>query len=377
MKARINLDANAGLSPSAPIITRTLKQLEGCLNPSSLHRPGQRARALIERAREIVRAFVGAERDDKIIFTSGATEANSLALYGALAHNPGGILSTKIEHHSVLEVLENLSVRGVKVELLSPTSRGICLDDFEAKLSSDFALISVMAANNETGLVLPLAAIARLARSRIKPVLVHSDAVQMFGRQACTIGSLEVDMLTLSGHKLGAFAGVGCLVARDHVSIDPQLRGGPQEGRLRAGTENLIGIASLAEAITELAANVSQRHDAMNKRREYLWSALSQRCKAAERMFAADVTLPNTLSLRFPNTLSADLLVALDLRAISVSAGSACASGRPEPSHVLLAHGLSMQEAREVIRISLCGDEAFEDLDYVAREIAACLDNTT
>lgn len=362
--------------PSADLASHVFELVRGCLNPSSLHRPGQRARALVEEAREVVRSFVGAERKDKIIFTSGATEANSLALYGALAARQsisaklGRVISTMIEHHSVLEVLQELSGRGTKVELVSPAAAAISSDQFASKLSEDVALLSVMAANNETGLVLPVAEIARLARENLPKVLVHSDAVQIFGRLRCSISALNADMLTISGHKLGAFSGVGCLVAREHVPLLPQLRGGPQEGRLRAGTENLIGIVSMSEAIKQIAPTIEQRGQAMLELREHLWSSLSRQCKIAKRLFSQSETLPNTLSVQFPGIRSDDLLVALDLKGISVSAGSACASGRPDPSHVLLAHGFSNQEAREVIRISLSGSEELAQLEIAAREIA-------
>ena len=358
--------------PPRALLEKVLAQTRACLNPSSLHRPGQRARALIEHARELVRNFIGAERRDHIIFTSGATEANSLALRGAVVAAESSLLTTTIEHHSVLEVIGDLAARGQRVRFAAPGQSDFTLAHFESEMRSDLGLLSVMAANNETGLILPSAEIARRARECAPQVIIHSDAVQIFGRAPSSINELAADMLTISGHKLGALAGVGCLVAREHVTLKPQLLGGPQERRLRAGTENLVGIVSLAEAIDAIGSRIAQRQKDMFERREYLWCAISRRCDRATRLFNSPNTLANTLSLSFAGVRSDDLLVALDLRGVSVSAGSACASGRPEPSHVLLAHGLTTHQAREVIRISLGGDEEFEDLDYAAAAVAEC-----
>lgn len=372
MEHRINLDANAGLMPHPQHVARVLEKIKGALNPSSLHRPGQRARALVEEAREAVREFIAAQRGDKIIFTSGATEANSLALYGSNVLQTSSIVSTSIEHHSVLEVLHDLNARGLDVKLAKVTPFGIDLDNLAAQISSTTKFLSVMAANNETGIILPVAKIAELARNVAPKIIVHSDAVQLFGRAKTSIDLLKADLISLSGHKLGAFAGVGCLVAREHVDLTPQVRGGPQEGRMRAGTENLIGIVSMGEAVRELSPKLDQLIAKMRTGRDQLWHEIEKRCPKVERLFNEATTLPNTLSLRFPGSRSDDLLVALDLKGISVSAGSACASGKPEPSHVLLAHQLSHAQAKEVIRISLSGDELPEELVRAAEQIAQC-----
>src|SRR5438477_2831392 len=342
---RIYLDHNAG-APLWPEAREAMLAFLGApANPSSAHREGARARSAVERARAEVAALVGAAPAE-IVFTSGATEANNLALRGTA----GGIVTTAIEHASVLETARALG-RPLAVVPVDTAGR-VAATDVVAAVDETTGVASVGLANGEVGSVAPVADVAAALRSR--DVLVHTDAAQAAGRLPIDTGGLGVDLLSLSSHKLGGPAGVGALWVRRGVALAPLLTGGPQERGRRAGTENVAGIVGFGVAARRAREELeaATAHEAARVAR--LWSGIRARIPGAVRHGPADgARLPNTLNVGFTGCAGESLLVLLDLAGIAVSLGSACAAGSAEPSHVLLAMGLDAEAARSAIRMSV------------------------
>ncbi len=336
------LDYNATVPIRAASAEAVRSTLEIAGNASSVHRFGRTVRRVIEDAREQVAALVGAQPSG-VIFTSGGTEANNLALGGAARPR---IAAGSTEHPSVLRARPG-------VETVRVDRNGVIdLDDLRHRLASDAkpAIVSIMLANNETGVIHPVRETAEIARTF--GALVHCDAVQAAGRIAIDMGRLGVDMISLSAHKLGGPPGVGALVLADGVEIAPLLLGGGQERRLRAGTENAPGIAGFGAAAAD-ARGETLSAGALSALRDEMEHRLSAATPDA-RIYGASVQrLPNTTCISMPGVASETQIMALDLEGYAVSAGSACSSGKVEASHVLLAMGVAEAEARTAIRISL------------------------
>ncbi|MBX6323655.1 MAG: cysteine desulfurase [Rhodospirillaceae bacterium] len=342
MAAPVYLDYNA----TAPLRPAARAALESALaetgNASSVHGPGRAARARIEAAREQVARLVEAAAEG-VVFTSGGTEANNLALAGC---GRARVLVSAVEHDSVLRAAPD-------AEILPVTAEGVVdLAALEAALRRDGrpALVSLMLANNETGVIQPVAEAAAIARAH--GALVHCDAVQAAGRIPVSLPGLGVDLLSLSAHKLGGPQGAGALVLRDGVELSPLLRGGGQERYRRAGTENVPGIAGFGAAADEAAAEPE-----VQGRVAALRDTLEAGLRAAEPslvVFGAGAPrLPNTCCFAVPGLSAETLLIALDLAGVAASSGSACSSGKVRPSHVLAAMGVPPALARGAIRISL------------------------
>lgn len=363
---RAYLDANA-TTPLDPRVRAAMEPWLDCGNASSLHAEGRAARAAIDAAREQVAALLGA-RPREILFTSGATEANALALLGAArANGVRHAACSAIEHPSVLRALEALRPE-VDLSLLAVDREGRL--DPAAPLPAGASLVSVMLANNETGAVQPVAGIA--SRSRAAGALVHTDAVQACGKMRVSVAELGVDLLSLSAHKMHGPKGAGALYVRGGVRIAPLSRGGEHERGLRPGTENVAAIAGFGAA-AEIAARETEP-------RRALWAALRARFLARlrdeiplARVLSPPDGLPNTLSLALPGIPGDAMLAALDLAGISVSTGSACASGAAEPSHVLLAMGLPRELAAQCIRVSFHAGSTERDVDACLNEIGGCV----
>lgn len=352
----LDLDANATYAPSESFqeVVRLAWRRLG--NPSSIHRGGQRAKAAIEEARERVRVLVGAGSKDLVIFTSGATEANNMVI--ASARKPGAhLVSSTIEHPCILEPLRTAAQIGAAVTLTPPEHSGeVLAESVCARLRDDTTLVSVMAANNETGVLNNIHEIASRVRQVTPNARVHSDAAQLVGKLPLRFAEVPLDYITLSGHKLGALTGVGALVIKQGTEISPLILGGPQESKLRGGTENVLGIISLGAAASDILTEGDSRGRSMELvrdafEREFL-AALPE-CevngKLAER-------LPNTTSVYIPGIRAEDLLVALDLEGIYISSGAACSSGKPEPSHVLSAMGQPEERVKSTVRVSFRAD---------------------
>ena len=321
-------------------------------NPSSLHWFGQRARAAVEEARAQVAALVGAEPAE-IVFTASGSESDNMALRGvaARAKEPRRkLVCSTIEHHAVLNTAKALREEGCPVELARVAESGVVdLGDLRAKVDEATALVSVMLANNETGSVQPVAEVSRLARGR--GALVHCDAVQAAGKVPIDVRALDVDLLTLSAHKLYGPKGVGCLYVRRGTPLAALVRGGGQERNRRAGTENVAGIVGFGAA----AALARERLAAEAARVAALRDRLEQRLLAipGARRNGEGPRLPNTANVSFEGAEAEGLLMALDLAGVAVSTGAACAAGGVEPSHVLRAMGLPPERVQSSLRLSL------------------------
>jgi cysteine desulfurase len=362
---RLYLDHNAG-APLRPEAREAILAFLGPpANPSSAHREGARARAALEAARAEVAALVGA-RPAEIVFTSGATEANNLALRGVLGCRPAGagLVTAAIEHASVLETARALAA-GAPLAVVPVDGEGrVAAADVLAACDTTTALVSVGLANGEVGSVAPLAAIAAGLHGR--GILLHTDAAQAAGRLPVDVDSLGVDLLSLSAHKLGGPAGVGALYVRRGVRLAPQLSGGPQERERRAGTENVAGIVGFGVAARLARGEQAAAAPAAEALVARLWAGLRARIPGVVRHGpSAGPRLANTLNVGFAGCTGESLLVLLDLAGIAVSLGSACAAGAAEPSHVLVAMGLAPEAARSAVRFSLGPSTTAADIDRV------------
>ena len=335
---RVYLD-HAATTPMRPAVARRISELADTVgNPSSVHREGRDARKLLEESRELLAADVGAVPDG-VIFTSGGTEANDLAL-GIAGARP--VLVAATEHASILEAAgawPRLPVR----------SNGLLDRSGLERLLTELrpVLVSVMLVNNETGVVQDIPAIAKCCRAH--GALLHVDAVQAFGKLTVRLDLLQCDLLTVSAHKVGGPAGIGALVARDGLVVPPRLRGGGQEGWRRAGTQNLLGIIGFALAIRCLDASEPLR---LERLRTLLEREVTIRCPST-RVIAQDVArAPHITGLLTPGSRADMQLIRLDLAGIAVSAGAACSSGKVAPSHVLAAMSLG-EDATCAIRVSV------------------------
>ncbi len=351
---RVYLDHNATTPLREEVVdamARVLRDVYG--NPSSPHAEGAAARAEVERARERVASLLGG-RPDEVFFTGGATEANNTALLRVAAAGgaTGLAVSTTTEHPSVLAPLEALEARGWRVARVPVDAEGLVDEGALGEaLAAEPRVASVLWANNETGVVQDLAAIAERARER--GALVHADATQAVGKLEVDLARVPVDLLSLSAHKLNGPKGVGCLWVRGGPEFEPLLRGGPQERRRRGGTENVAGIAGLGVACALAEAELADRQRRCAELRDRLWDGIRAKVPEVRRNGSAERVLCNTLNVEFRGAPGEVVLQALDLEGVAVSAGAACASGRVEASHVLTALGRSPEEARSSLRFSV------------------------
>jgi cysteine desulfurase len=306
-------------------------------NPSSLHREGRQARAELDDARDRLAAALGAGRTE-IVFTSGGTEADNLALFGATraVGRPAHVVASAIEHHAVTAALGRLADEGIETSLLTVDRQGrVDCGEFERALRPNTVLASIMYANNEVGTVQPIAELADIARRR--GVLFHTDAVAVPTWLPIDVRQLGVDMLSISAHKFYGPKGVGALYVRHGVGMAPEIVGGGQESGKRAGTENLTGIVGMAHALELAVGEREGRASAASALRDRLEAGIRERVVGITVNAGETPRLANLCNISFGGVDAAELLIALDLAGISVSAGSACTSGTLEPSHVLAA----------------------------------------
>jgi cysteine desulfurase len=369
----MNLDHNSGGRPRPEAVEAVLAWLrEDAANPSSVHAAGRRARDAIDEARDAVAALVGA-RAAEVVFTSGGTEANNLAILG-VARAGAHVVATAIEHASVLRALDVARDGGTEVTLLAPSASGrISPEQVVDAVRDATSLVSVGWANGEIGTVQPVRDVARALRSRVgRRVLLHSDAVQAAGLCAIDVVADDVDLLSLSGHKLGALTGVGALIVRGEVDLAPRAVGGPHERGHRAGTENVPGILSFGVAARLARAEREERARSALAVRERLWSELARLAAPVVRLGDAD-GLPSTLAVSFPGTRGDALVVALDLRGVAASTGAACAAGASEPSHVVRAIGCDEATAAGALRLSFGAELTSADAERAASVVADCV----
>lgn len=358
----INFDHNASSDLDPRVASEVSHALGGHANPSSIHTLGQKGKFLVEEARSLIKKALGMAPGDKVIFTSGATEANNhvvMGVYWRERCNSGSgkpaIIVSAIEHPSVLEPAKRLQSVGWNVESIPVSSNGtIDIDrDLLPILSKETKLVSLMFANNETGVLLPIKEVVNVVRVHAPKALTHCDAVQALGRVPLNFSELAVDLMTLSAHKIGGIKGAGALLIREGVSLPALILGGAQEKHERAGTENVSGIISLGLAVQYATADLKNRIASMSRSLAVIKQALQENIPKAIFHCEGSPSLPNTLSVHLPGISADDLVVALDLKGIAISSGAACASGKPEPSHVLMALGLSNIVAKETVRISV------------------------
>jgi cysteine desulfurase len=352
---RIYLDHNATTplcDEVAEAMARAQREVHG--NPSSAHAEGARARAELERARERVATLVGA-RPAEVVFTSGATEANNLALQG-LARAGGAcgghLVASAIEHPSVEEPLRALAGEGWSVTWVAVDRDGrVDPDAFAAALRDDTRLATLIWAHNETGVIQPVEAVAERCRARGVPF--HVDATQAVGKLPVRVDRVGVDLLSASAHKFNGPKGCGFLVVRGERALWPWLRGGGQERGRRGGTPNVPGAVGLGAAAERAGSGLEARAEVLRELRERLWSGIEAKVPGVRRTGPPDQTLPNTLHVEFRGTPADVLLEALDGEGVAVSAGAACASGALHPSQALVAMGRSPEEAASSLRLSL------------------------
>ena len=368
----MNLDHNAGGRARPEVIDAVAELLRsGPANPSSLHAAGRAARDAVEDARDAVAALVGA-RAAEVVFTGGGTEANNLAIRG-VATDGAHVVATAIEHASVMGPLEAVRAAGAAVTLVDPARDGtVVADRVVDALRDDTRLVSIGWANGEIGTIQPVDEIVRAVRERAPDAVLHSDAVQAAGTCAIDLARTPLDLLSLSGHKLGALPGVGALVVRGATRVTPLLLGGPHERERRAGTENVPGIVSFG-----VAARLARDERAALLRhvravRERLLAILVDVASPLVVHGPAD-GLPGTLSVAFPGLRADALVIALDLDGVAAATGPACAAGAAEPSHVLRAIGCDDALARATLRLSFGLDLSLDDAERAARIVAACV----
>jgi cysteine desulfurase len=369
---RVYMDANA-TTPLSPEVFEAMRPwlLESFGNASSIHYRGQRARAAVEHARESVANLLNC-RAAEIVFTSGGTEGDNLAIFGLVSESaqPGDhLITSAIEHHAVLHAAERLRDRGVEVTFL-PVDGNCLIDpaDVRRALRPNTKLISIMMANNETGTIQPVEEIGRIAAEA--DVYFHTDAVQAAGKIAIDVKQIGCDLLTVAGHKMYAPQGVGALYVRRGTQIEPLFFGGTHERQRRAGTENVAGIVGLGKAAELALASLSAPFNPavgvseIEALRNRLETGLLDRLEDTGINGGNAPRVPNTTNIWFDHLEGEALVIALDLRGLAVSGGSACASGAAEPSHVLTAMGLPPARGRASLRYSLTNDTTQEDIDF-------------
>jgi cysteine desulfurase len=367
---RIYLDANA-TTPLLPEVLEAMRPflLEQFGNASSIHQEGQHARWAVEQARASVARFLGC-RPSEIVFTSGGTESDNLAIFGSV--KPGDhVITSRVEHHAVLHAGEKLRERGIEVDFLPVNGQGVVAsEDVRRALRPNTRLISVMMANNETGVLQPVKEIGRIAAEA--GVRFHVDAVQAAGKLPLEMDAIGCHLLTISGHKMHAPQGTGALFVRRGTRLEPLFAGGAHERQRRAGTENVAGIVGLgkaAECAMEGLRNGTP--ECIGALRDRLESGLLQRTTEAGVNSGEAARVPNTTNIWFDHLEGEALVIALDLKGLAVSSGAACSSGASEPSHVLQAMGLSPERARSSLRLSLHRQTTEEEIDRAIQLVSA------
>ena len=360
---RVYLDHNA-TTPMTQEVKEAMIEFMDCYgNPSSIYALGKEARVAVETARRSLAALVNCTAG-RLTFTGSGSEANNLAIKGVAFANATGknhIVTSSIEHPSVLNACRWLEKLGFLVTYLPVDTEGrVNSTDLRAAVTDRTCLISVMLANNETGSIQPIVELADIAKER--GVLFHTDAVQAVGKIPIDVEELGVDLLTMSAHKFYGPKGVGALYVRKGVVLDPLVSGGHQEKGLRAGTENVMAIVGLGKA-AELATDHVPQMDSVRELRDKLENSISELIPDAKLNGHREQRLPNTLNLTLPGIRGESLVLALDQKGVAVSSGSACSAGLPEPSHALMAMGLSEEEAHCAVRFTLGLGNTIDDID--------------
>src|SRR5213080_2166656 len=369
MSRRVYLDHNASTPVHPDVVAEMMPYFHDVFgNPSSIHGFGRAARDAVDVARERVGRFL-AVAPEEIVFTSGGTESDNFGVKGlALARGRGHIITSKIERHAVLRTCQTLEERGFEVTYLPVDEYGmVAADDVKRAIRPDTIAISVMHANSEIGTIQPVAAIGALAREHGVPF--HVDAVQTFGKVPIDVHGSSIDLLSFSGHKIYGPKGIAGLYIRKGTKMVAIQHGGEHERRRRAGTENVPGIVGLGKAVEIRARDMKAEAERVSALRDRMWEGIRARVPEVRLNGHPTERLPGTANICYRNVESESIVLALDLKGIAVSAGSACTAGSVEPSHVLVAMGVPLDWAMGAVRSSLGRSTTTEDVDFVVASV--------
>jgi len=373
----IYFDNNATTPVDPRVVEAMMPLLTGEFgNPSSMHGLGAHAQSAVNRARAQVQRLVGAAEPGEIVFTSGGTESISAAILSAIELSPERreIVTSAVEHPAVLSLCDWLEKRrGIRIHVVPVDARGrLDMAAYEAALSDRVALVSIMWANNETGVIFPVAELAQKAKTA--GVLFHTDAVQAAGKMPIDLKSTPIDMLSLSGHKLHGPKGIGALYVRKGVRFEPLIRGGRQERGRRAGTENTPGIAALGKAAELALAHLDDESTRVRAMRDRLEQGLIERIGRCFVVGDRDSRIANTTNIAFEDVAGEDVVLLLDKAGLAVSLGSACAAGSFEPSHVLMAMKVPEAAVRGGVRFSLSRGNTEAEVDAALEIVPGIID---
>ena len=340
-------------------------------NPSSVYELAGKSKEAVDEARRQIAGVIGA-KENEIYFTAGGTEADNWAIkaaYEACKEKGNHIITSKVEHHAVLHTCQWLEKQGARVTYLDVDENGIIrLEDLERAITPETILITIMAANNEIGSVMPYKEIGMIAREH--GILFHTDAVQAFGQLPIDVEECGIDMLSASAHKINGPKGCGCLYIRRGVKIRSFIHGGAQERKRRAGTENVPGIVGFGKAAQRAVATMEERTAKERRMRDYMISRIREKVPYCRLNGHPTLRLPNNVNFSFQFIEGESLLIMLDMEGICASSGSACTSGSLDPSHVLLAIGLPHEIAHGSLRLTLNEEITEQDVDFVVEKIA-------
>ena len=346
-------------------------------NASSIHAMGREARKAVDAAREKCAKAIGAKQTSEIFFTSGGTESDNMAIRGvcaAYAAKGKHIITSTLEHHAVLHTFEEMAKQGFEVTYVPADEKGILdMDAFKKAIRPDTILVSIMFANNEIGTIQPINEIGDICRE--KGIVFHTDAVQAMGNVSIDVDKLNVDMMSISGHKIYAPKGIGLLYVRKGIKFNPITTGGSHERGKRPGTENVPGIVALGKAMELANDNLDAHVSRMIEMRDKLIDGIFENVPHVRLNGDRDKRLCTNVNISFEYVEGESLLLNLDLKGICASSGSACTSGSLDPSHVLLGIGLDHQTAHGSIRFSLGDGNTMEDIDYVIEVLPGILEN--
>ena len=346
-------------------------------NPSSLYTLGRKARVAVEEARRKVAELINCDKNE-IYFTGGGTESDNTVLKGimTLEKNKGKhMITTKIEHPAILNTCKTLEKIGTKVTYLSVNEEGmISLEELKNSITDETVLISIMFANNEIGTIQPIKEIGEIAYKR--GIIFHTDAVQACGNVAIDVKNMHIDMLSLSGHKIGAPKGIGALYVNKNIEFKNLIDGGHQERNKRAGTENVAGMVGLGEACKIVKNTLEEHTEKLKMLRDYFFSEIKRRHGDVKINGSMKQRLPGNSNVSFKDVNGSELLMKLDEKGICASAGSACSSGSSMPSHVLTAIGLTSEYAEGTLRVTFGDENTKEDVDYLVDALVEIVAST-
>ena len=365
---KVYLDNNATTRTREEVVAAMSPYFSGIYgNASSIHQFGRPARTAVDQARAKVAALLGAQGPEDIIFTAGGTESDNFAIKGvvnALRSKGNHIITSAIEHQAVLNTCKFLSKEGCQVTYVGVDEYGVIkLDELKKAITDKTILITVMHANNEIGTIEPIEKIGKIAKE--KGIYFHTDAVQSVGKLPLDLKRMNIDLLSMSGHKLYGPKGIGALYIRKGTKITPQMHGGHHEMGKRAGTENVPGIVGLGKACELAQRELVSESKRLTELRDYLYKGITSRIEDVRLNGHPQKRLPNTLNVGFKYLEGEGIILNLDMEGIGASTGSACTSGSLEPSHVLSAMSVDAADIQGSVRFSLGRDNAKEDIDYV------------